>query len=279
VFGIVIAWVGLLGTEHGDYSGINFGAFLSAATVVIWVLSVRFSRRLSDQLPRIATFIAAGPVLLVAPFALALFMSSHRDESLPTAYARPRLTGPLWQACRHPLDQQSHLNSDKLTTLIDSGKLNGADLRQALEDRGCIEEFLADDSMAIADYTRAIKLNPNNAALYFLRGRTLVNSNKYEDALTDYNSALRLAPGDAETYYRRAHVYEFFLHDHAKALADYDASIRLDANNPAAYHGRALVHLNLGHGDAAAADEAKAKRLLDAPSNPIASKRAAGEWE
>lgn len=277
--GLITVRLGLLGVEHGDYSGISAGAFICAVSAILWTLSFRFSRRKSTQRPGLAACIAGGPLLLIAAIPSAIWLSSHRDSKLPTAYARPSIPGPLWQACAHPLDRQSNLNAEKLSRLIDSGSIGGADLKQALEDRGCIYEFLAADSMAIADYTRALSLDSQDAALFFIRGRTLGNSQRYQEALVDYNSALRLAPGDAETYYRRGHVYEFYFHDHDKALEDYDASIRLEPNNPAAYEDRALVYSNLHRSADAAADKAEARRLRASPLNPIAKKRAAGEWE
>jgi tetratricopeptide (TPR) repeat protein len=186
---------------------------------------------------------------------------------------------PLWQACAHALDMNSHLNVERVTALIDNGKVTGADLERAYKDRGCIHEFLAEDTLAIAGYSKAVTLNPDDAEAYFIRGRTYGNARRYAQALADYNAALRLAPDDSETYYRRGHLFEDALHEHNKAVADYTASIRLDPGNPAAYEMRAIAYFNLGREADAAADRETGKRLKASPSNPIPIKRAAGEWE
>lgn len=186
---------------------------------------------------------------------------------------------PLWQACAHALDLNSHLNVETATALIDHGKVAGSDLERAYKDRGCIHESLAEDTLAIADYSKAVTLNPNDAEAYFIRGRTYGNARRYTQALADYDAALRLAPDDSETYYRRGHLFEDALREHDKAVADYTATIRLDPGNPAAYEMRAVAYSNLGRKAEAAADRETGKRLKASPSNSIAIKRAAGEWE
>jgi tetratricopeptide (TPR) repeat protein len=280
MFGGVLAYWGLIGLEHGDYSAIVLGVAMSAASAAIWAASVYGSRRLKERGRFLAAFVAAVPILIVAPLAFAVFASSHGSAApLPTAYARPKISRPLWEACAYPLDMQSHLNVEKLTSLIDSGKIGGADLAQALEDRGCIRESFADDALAIADYSKALALDPNDAEIYFVRGRTYGNARQYALALADYDSALRLTPNDSETYYRRGHLFEDGQHEHEKAVADYNSSIRLEPDNPAAYEMRAVAYENLGRNEEAAADKETAKRLAAAPSSPVAAKRAAGEWE
>lgn len=187
------------------------------------------------------------------------------------ALSQSQVHRPLWQACARALDMNSHLNIEKLTSLINDGKVTGVDLERAYKDRGCIHESFAEDTQAITDYSKALALDPNDAEVYFIRGRTYGNARMYTQALADYD--------DSETYYRRGHIFEDALHEHAKAVADYTASIRLDPGNPAAYEMRAISYSNLGRKVEAAADSETGKRLKGSPSNPIMIKRAAGEWE
>src|SRR6202012_3765932 len=123
----------------------------------------------------------------------------------PAAAAGQR---PLWEACRAALDMNAPMNVEGLTAEIESGSLQGAVLAAAYENRGCIYESQADDTLAIADYSKVLALDPQDAAAYFLRGRTYGNGFHYAQAIADYDAALRLAPDDAETYYRRGHAYE-----------------------------------------------------------------------
>jgi hypothetical protein len=280
LFGGVLAYWGLIGVQHGDDSGIVAGAAVSLVSATIWTASVWCSRRLLHRMRFVALLAAAVPIVLVTLAGLAVITSLHgRQAPLATAYARPKMSGHLWQACAYPLDMNSHLNVEKLTSLIDSGKVGRSDLAQALKDRGCIRESFAEDALAISDYSKALALDPDDAELYFIRGRTYGNAGQDAQALADYDAALRLAPDDAETYYRRGHLHEDARHEHDRAIADYDASIRLDPNNPAAHEMRAVAYANMGRDKEATADRETARRLSASSSASIAIKRAAGEWE
>ena len=187
---------------------------------------------------------------------------------------------PLWEACRAALDINSAMTVEKLTDAIDSGRLRGAALAAAYENRGCIAESQARDADALADYSKVIVLEPNDAEAYFLRGRTYGNGFHYAQAIAGYDAALGLAPDDAETYYRRGHAHEEGRHDHAAAISDYTASLRLDPDNPAVYHMRAIALDNAGRKAEAAADRAAEKKLVAAlPASVRFAKRQAGEWE
>jgi Tfp pilus assembly protein PilF len=62
---------------------------------------------------------------------------------------------------------------------------------------------VAHDSQAIADYSKAIELDPSDAEAYFIRGRAYADQwwEKHTNVeAIDYNTALALAPNDAETY-------------------------------------------------------------------------------
>lgn len=68
---------------------------------------------------------------------------------------------------------------------------------------------------AIADYTEAIRLNPEFADACFNRGNAYYGKGQYDDAIADYTEAIRLNPKFAEAYYNRGNAYE------AKAEADF----------------------------------------------------------
>jgi len=57
---------------------------------------------------------------------------------------------------------------------------------------------------AIADYTKAIELNPLNANAYINRGNSYSHKGLYDLAITDFNKAIELNPQDANTYANRA---------------------------------------------------------------------------
>jgi tetratricopeptide (TPR) repeat protein len=82
---------------------------------------------------------------------------------------------------------------------------------------------------AIADYTQAIKLNPNFAEAYYFRG----NSYSYNDSdktIADYTEAIRLNPRYVNAYFSRGNAY-FWNKDYDKAIADFEAVLKIEPNN------------------------------------------------
>jgi tetratricopeptide (TPR) repeat protein len=56
---------------------------------------------------------------------------------------------------------------------------------------------------AIADYTKAIELNPNNVDAYNNRGATKTTKDDLDRAIADYSKCIQLKPDDAKAYYNR----------------------------------------------------------------------------
>jgi tetratricopeptide (TPR) repeat protein len=81
-----------------------------------------------------------------------------------------------------------------------------------------------------------------------------------DKALADYNKALELNPKDAVAYNNRGLVH----HERGeldKALADYSMAITLDPTNPTFYENRALILAAKGLTPKAAEDYKKALKL------------------
>ena len=62
-------------------------------------------------------------------------------------------------------------------------------------------------AQAEGDFAEAIKLAPQNAYIYFDRGNMFAEGKNYERAIADYSRALRIDSRLAEAYYNRAIVY------------------------------------------------------------------------
>ncbi len=68
--------------------------------------------------------------------------------------------------------------------------------------------------------------------------------NRESDAIAEYNRAIQINPESAWGYYGRAKCYQA-LGEFECALEDYTESIRLDPDYPEAFSGRAQVHCKL----------------------------------
>ena len=59
----------------------------------------------------------------------------------------------------------------------------------------------------IAKYTEAIRLDPNNADAYTVRGVAYIQKKDYDRAIADCTEALRLNPNIADEYRKRGFAY------------------------------------------------------------------------
>ena len=76
-----------------------------------------------------------------------------------------------------------------------------------------------DFDRALADFNRAIKLEPNNAVIYLNRCAVYQRSKDADGALAEYNRAIELEPKQAFTYGNLAFVY-MSKGEYDRALAD-----------------------------------------------------------
>lgn len=113
---------------------------------------------------------------------------------------------------------------------------------------------------AIADFTEAIRLNPNVAEVYVARGNAFFDQGDKQAALKDYNRGLRINPKYAAAYVERGNARDD-LGDRKGAIEDYNQAIGLNANLAEAYDNRAVTHIRMGNKAAALADLQKAAQL------------------
>ena len=113
---------------------------------------------------------------------------------------------------------------------------------------------------AIANFTRAIRLDPNNAEAYYERGQALSLIDA-RAAIADYTQALRLAPKSVKVYSGRAYSRQQ-LFDYAGALQDLDRAIQLEPGQDF-YLRRSSVRTIQGDYQGAIADANQTMRLDD----------------
>lgn len=98
---------------------------------------------------------------------------------------------------------------------------------EALITRGLLWDDEEEYDKAIADYTEALKLTPNDHATLVLRGNSHDANGSPQLAIADYTAAIKLAPDDAAAYYNRGTVYEE-LGEKQKAIADYAKAVEIE---------------------------------------------------
>ena len=97
-----------------------------------------------------------------------------------------------------------------------------------------------DYDSAIANYDRAIALDPDDADAYHNRGIAKDAQGDYAAAIADFDRAIALEPDGADVYHNRG-VAKAEQGDYAGAIADYDRVIALDPDNVAVLEDRAVA--------------------------------------
>lgn len=159
----------------------------------------------------------------------------------------------------------------------------------ALVMRGRLRADQGQHARAVADFGRALRLDPNNADALSERGAVHQDRGAFEIALRDYDAALAIDPRNSIAVYRRdqavrgrvdavreqlAQLTQLIARepenaaalndrcwlraindeDYSAALADCNEALRLQPNAPEILDSRGLVHLKRGEFDAALSD-------------------------
>jgi tetratricopeptide (TPR) repeat protein len=120
-----------------------------------------------------------------------------------------------------------------------------------------IRKQMGDLKGAIADYTTAIQLKPEDADLYINRATLRQQIGDRQGELADYTQGLKLNPHDFLTYFLRASVYSYVFKAYQEAIQDYSQCIhyapvgQFQAN---AYLARGQLQAELRAYDQAMAD-------------------------
>ena len=102
--------------------------------------------------------------------------------------------------------------------------------------------FKGEYDKAIADYNKAIRLNPKEAVYYNNRGAAYRNKNDFDRAIADHGEAIHLNPTKDAYYGNRGFAY-FKKNDYDRAIGDYNEAIRLNPNDTDYFNFRGNVYL------------------------------------
>ena len=126
--------------------------------------------------------------------------------------------------------------------------------------RGLTYNTLKRYDEAIADYARAIELDPTDAKAFNNRGNAHKSLRRYDEALADFNQAIEFAPTFATIFNNRGNTYDA-LQRYEMALADYTRAIELDPTLAIAFNNRGNTYGTLQRHEEALADCTRAIKL------------------
>lgn len=166
------------------------------------------------------------------------------DIETPSAIRLIRRKLNIYQHLRSSCDQMRHeleKGQEKLRILSKEYISMGNDcLTQA-------HNFRA----AIANYTKAIDLDPKSVEALIRRGITYHDEGQRQEALHDLNEAVRLAPQSFKAYYNRGKIF-LDLSLFEEAINDFHHATSLNESHPRAHH--LLGDAYAGFGDEEKAD-------------------------
>lgn len=125
-----------------------------------------------------------------------------------------------------------------------SAALRAYPISWIFNNRGVAYAELKEHDEAIADFNRALALDPKYAQPYNNRGLTYDEQGEFDKAMSDYRQAIALDPKDAQAYYNRGLAYakREKLQD---AMRDFDRAIALAPNFFRVYQNRGVAYMLL----------------------------------
>jgi tetratricopeptide (TPR) repeat protein/predicted small secreted protein len=167
--------------------------------------------------------------------------------------------GPVTIISTMPTEERKAVYDRAIADFTQAIRLD-PDNAKAYKERGNAYYIKGDYDRAIADYTQAIRLDPDYALAYHNRGDAYSDKDDYDRAIADYTQAIRLNPDYASAYYSRGDAYSN-KDDYDRAIADYTQVIRLDPDSVSAYYSRGDAYWDKDDYDRAIADYTQAIRL------------------
>ena len=120
---------------------------------------------------------------------------------------------------------------------------------------------------AIADFSRAIEINPKYRGAYNARGVAYYDQKNYAQAISDCSKAIELNPEYTKSYGMRGLAY-YAQKNYAQAISDYSKAIELEPTEPRYYNNRGQAYLNLGQCQKAIEDWDTMVKVADADYVP-----------
>jgi tetratricopeptide (TPR) repeat protein len=194
---------------------------------------------------------------LPAPEAVAQAVAADPEPEAsapPTTSAGEQASALRGEQARTLVPRQPEVPEEPAETTVTPEEL--ARLHNA---RGDALVAAKDYGPAIAEFTEAIRLRPDEARAYRQRGHLHAARGDYDAALADYQRALRLSPADAEAHHGQGLAW-YFTGDFDRAIGCFTAALQVTPANAPVLNSRALAYTARGDLDLAVADLSAALR-------------------
>lgn len=132
---------------------------------------------------------------------------------------------------------------------------------------GLANAMIKNYDAAIADYEKAVQINPKSAEAYNNYGIALTDINRLEEALSTLNKALALDPNFEAAIYNVGNVYAK-AGDYNTAISFYDKAIAIDPGYTEAYNNKGNSYASMNQFDKAVLSFEKVTQLN--PTDPKA---------
>jgi tetratricopeptide (TPR) repeat protein len=177
------------------------------------------------------------------------------SASLMLAGLSDRAAADDWTDCKFSVPEKRIAACTRIVSRRDEGPER---IALAHTYRGSAYRGRDDTERAIADYTKAMELDPKRAA--YNRGLVHITRGEHDQAIAEFDAAIRADAQDAAAYNVRANSYNA-KGERDRAIADWNESIRLDPKLASAYLGRGNAFNAKGDRELAIVDAMEAIRL------------------
>jgi tetratricopeptide (TPR) repeat protein len=174
------------------------------------------------------------------------FAGNVADPDRPAGGASP--SAPTPPAANATRDHQDCTGSDPerviagCTRMIQNANEGAHNRSIAFYNRGGIYKERKDYDRAVADYSEAIKLDPQFASAYINRGLVYDLKGESDAAAGDFSRAIELKPDEPLAYYDRGYIRSWEKHDYDGAIADLSKAIELGNKDAPTYLYLALAY-------------------------------------
>lgn len=151
------------------------------------------------------------------------------------------------------LSEAIEINPDKPKAYVSRGGIYGANIgvmKKNFEDNPHARWIRSHGNnaetyynLALADFDKAIELEPNDPLSYTMRGYAHYHFEKYPQALKDWDKALQIDSAYLQAYLLRYLYHSHVLKDKKLALSDLNKAIKLNPDKPLGYSMRSLFYL------------------------------------